>query len=184
MTIHISALNNETIQDEVRPYCFHDPSKPYTRNLIATDHTSYTLLALCWSVGQCSPIHDHPGDGCYMRVIEGAIFEKRFRIIEGSSSRLVCTAHDVYSPNQLAFIHDVMGLHQIGCHNHHSNYWINHGLVSSQPAVSLHLYTPPIRHCNVYTSSMVGDKDTGTVQVRHSGPMPHYSEYGRKCSIK
>jgi Cysteine dioxygenase type I len=116
-----------------------------------------------------------------MRVIDGAIFEKRFRLVEEASSRLVCTAHEVYTPNQLAFIHDVMGLHQIGCHNYHTTYWNNHGLVASQPAVSLHLYTPPIRHCHVYSSSVARGEEAPTVQVRDSGPMPHYSEYGRKC---
>ena len=171
-----SGLNQRTIQEELRPYCFQDPSVPYTRNLIATDHVSYTLLALCWSADQCSPIHDHPGDGCYMRVIDGAIFEKRFRI---QSSQLVCTAHQVYTSNQLAFIHDVMGLHQIGRHNPPLLAPAKgQAFGTSQPAVSLHLYTPPIQRCHVFSS--VGE--TG-VQVCDSGPMTHYSEYGRRKSL-
>jgi hypothetical protein len=44
-------------------YAHFDASRHYTRNLIATDHVSYTLLLLCWNPGQESPIHDHPCDG-------------------------------------------------------------------------------------------------------------------------
>jgi len=49
-------------------FVFHDESKNYTRNLISTDHDSYVLLLLCWSPGKESPIHDHPCDGCWMKV--------------------------------------------------------------------------------------------------------------------
>jgi cysteine dioxygenase len=40
-------------------YAMFDPSKNYTRNLIATDDETFTLLLLCWNAGKESPIHDH-----------------------------------------------------------------------------------------------------------------------------
>jgi hypothetical protein len=40
-------------------YAIFDPSKNYTRNLIATDDETFTLLLLCWNAGKESPIHDH-----------------------------------------------------------------------------------------------------------------------------
>ena len=60
-------------------YAHFDASRHYTRNLIATDHVSYTLLLLCWNPGEESPIHDHPCDGCWMEVLQGQIQECRYR---------------------------------------------------------------------------------------------------------
>ena len=36
-----------------------DASKNYTRNLIATDDETFTLMLLCWNADKESPIHDH-----------------------------------------------------------------------------------------------------------------------------
>mmetsp|Transcript_21514 Transcript_21514/g.30767 ORF Transcript_21514/g.30767 Transcript_21514/m.30767 type:complete len:148 (-) Transcript_21514:387-830(-) len=46
-------------KDEWRKYAFFDGKKNYTRNLIATDDETFTLLLLCWNAGRESPIHDH-----------------------------------------------------------------------------------------------------------------------------
>ncbi len=45
---------------EWRKYAHFDPSRNYTRNLVATDDETFTLLLLCWNPGRESPIHDHP----------------------------------------------------------------------------------------------------------------------------
>jgi hypothetical protein len=45
---------------EWRKYALFDSSKHYTRNLIATDDETFTLLLLCWNPAKESPIHDHP----------------------------------------------------------------------------------------------------------------------------
>lgn len=45
---------------EWRKYALFDPMKNYTRNLIATDDETFTLLLLCWNPSKESPIHDHP----------------------------------------------------------------------------------------------------------------------------
>ena len=45
---------------EWKKYALFDPMKNYTRNLIATDDETYTLLLLCWNPSKESPIHDHP----------------------------------------------------------------------------------------------------------------------------
>lgn len=46
-------------QEEWKKYALFDTSKNYTRNLIATDDETFTLLLLCWNSGRESPIHDH-----------------------------------------------------------------------------------------------------------------------------
>ena len=45
---------------EWKKYALFDSSKNYTRNLIATDDETFTLLLRCWNPGKESPIHDHP----------------------------------------------------------------------------------------------------------------------------
>ena len=59
-------------------YAFFDDKKNYTRNLVATDGKTFTLVLLCWSPGRESPIHDHPCDGCWLQILEGAIVESRY----------------------------------------------------------------------------------------------------------
>lgn len=58
----------------LRPYIFFDGTKPYTRNVI-TVNEHYALIAMCWSPGRASPVHDHAGSGCWLRVVSGELFE-------------------------------------------------------------------------------------------------------------
>jgi hypothetical protein len=50
------------------------------RNLIATDNETFTLMLLCWTPGKESPIHDHPCEGCWMRVVQGCVREVQVRL--------------------------------------------------------------------------------------------------------
>src|SRR5262245_29129232 len=42
----------------------------YKRNIIH-EGPGYTALLLCWKSGQKSPIHNHKGSSCVVRVIQG-----------------------------------------------------------------------------------------------------------------
>ncbi len=48
-TNHTSRL--ELRREEWAPFAFWDPEKLYTRNLVATDGKTFTLLLLCWNPG-------------------------------------------------------------------------------------------------------------------------------------
>jgi cysteine dioxygenase len=54
---------------------FHDSS--YQRVLLHRG-PAYEALVLCWRSGQRSPIHDHAGSACVVRVIEGVATETIF----------------------------------------------------------------------------------------------------------
>jgi cysteine dioxygenase len=55
----------------------HFSTRAYRRNLIkASKH--YNLLVLCWKNGQRSPIHDHVGSSCAVRVLQGTMTETLF----------------------------------------------------------------------------------------------------------
>ena len=63
---------NVTREDMVVACKFNDVS--YARNMLAKSPW-YQLLVICWRQGQSSPIHDHYGSSCGVRVIDGIATE-------------------------------------------------------------------------------------------------------------
>src|SRR5664279_4437315 len=61
---------------DVRPFVKFD-SASYRRNLLHTG-PAYQALVLCWRNGQRSPIHDHRGSSCGVRVLHGTGLETVF----------------------------------------------------------------------------------------------------------
>ena len=108
----------------------------YRRNLVHLG-PGYVALVLCWRPGQASPVHDHRGSACALRVIEGVASERRYernhdgRIVEKSCNRYVtgqvCGTYD-------ADIHTMFNAEPAGC-----------------DLVTLHVYTPPMRSYFAYS---------------------------------
>lgn len=121
---------------EGNKYTFFDVEKPYTRNLIGTDHKNYTLLLLCWNPGRESKIHNHPCDGCFIKTLAGCIKETRYEV-KHSLDSIERKATRFYNEGQVSFMDDTIGLHKIG------------NPCNSTGAISLHLYTPPFNACKV-----------------------------------
>ena len=53
----------------------------YQRNLVQ-EGPLYRMLVLCWAPGQFSPIHDHAGSTCAVRVIRGTATETVYQQTE------------------------------------------------------------------------------------------------------
>jgi len=123
----------------------------YARNLVFKDDL-YELLVVCWNPGQESPIHDHAGARCWMTVLEGRIEEVRHerRPAGPSIGPLVERSARTFGRGETAFIRDEIGLHRVRP-------------VGAGPAVSLHLYSPPIATSRVY------DPETGAARERVLG---------------
>ncbi|KAI9203640.1 RmlC-like cupin domain-containing protein [Polychytrium aggregatum] len=152
--------------DDWTQYAFLDRSKAYTRNLIDDGNGRFNLMLLCWSEGQRSAIHDHAGSHCLMKVMDGQIVETQFEWPEGDVD--VSCPHSMqlkqkalYSRDQVAYIHDKIGLHRV---SNPSN---------DAPAISLHLYSPPYDMCKTFC------EETG--QSRGSGRCLFYSKGGKRC---
>lgn len=145
---------------EWKRYALSEPMKNYTRNLIATDDETFTLLLLCWNADKASPIHDHPCDGCWLRVCEGKIQETRYEI-NGESDTFEVTSDEVYEDDAPAFIDDSMGYHKVGNPS------------KTTPAVTLHLYCPPFDQCKIWL-------DPSHASCPSNACMCNYSEYGSK----
>ena len=101
----------------------------YRRNLMHAG-PAYHALVLCWRSGQRSPIHDHRGSACAVRIIRGEATETIFemteegRIFETRSRRLsegfTCATED-------------LDIHRIA----------NEG-PAGEDLITLHIYSPPL----------------------------------------
>jgi cysteine dioxygenase len=106
----------------------------YTRNCIV-DNEKFELILLCWEKGQKTPIHDHGGEECWVKVIEGEFRETIYtKNCEGVLSEVKSA---ISKSNDITYMVDFMGFHSL------EN-------VSDKRSLSLHLYAKPIRSCNIY----------------------------------
>ncbi len=112
----------------------------YRRNLIHTG-PGYQAWLLCWKRGQFSPIHDHTGSACGVRVIQGVATEMPFR--KRRDGRLVrgrTRSHPVGTV--IASIDD--DIHAMGCLPD-----------AAEDLISLHIYSPALTGMKFYDEDLV-----------------------------
>ncbi|KAJ2541521.1 hypothetical protein GGF49_003593 [Coemansia sp. RSA 1853] len=127
-------------------YAVYKDGTRYTRNLVDDGNGKYNLLMLVWGADQESPIHDHAGSHCMMRLLEGQLDEALYKWPQADSvPRLVSTRP--LREESVAYMHDRIGLHRIANPS------------DTLRAVSLHLYSPPYDMCKTF------DAQTGNVQA-------------------
>lgn len=106
----------------------------YTRNCIV-DNEKFELILICWCEGHGTPIHDHDGEECWVKVIEGEFKETIYKQNEAGELNVVKTS--ISKPNEVTYMKDFMGVHTL------EN-------MSDQKSMSLHLYAKPIRKCRIF----------------------------------
>jgi cysteine dioxygenase len=111
-------------------------SRHYARNLVRAGDWYY-LLVLCWRNGQRSPIHDHAGSACGVRVLRGTLTETRFAF--APNRLVVATGSRDYAPGSVIGSED-QDLHQV------SNLQ-----AGGADLVTLHVYTPPLAAMGTYS---------------------------------
>ena len=130
----------------------------YRRNLIC-EGPWYELLCICWRSGQRSPIHNHAGSTCGLRIIQGIATETAFeatpigqikavRSVDCAAGHVCCT--------QDTDIHQVSNLQAVG-----------------NDLVTLHIYSPPLR--SMQTFSLLG-AETDVYTPRNSAPICHVGD--------
>ncbi len=108
----------------------------YLRNLVHQG-AWYHVLALCWRSGQRSPIHNHAGSTCGLRILRGVATET---IFEPTPSGLIkaVSSSDMgvggVASTQDAEIHQVSNLQSAG-----------------EDLVTLHVYSPPLMRMDTYS---------------------------------
>lgn len=115
--------------DDLKPFAeFGDGC--YRRNLICEDEW-YELLCICWRSGQRSPIHNHAGSTCGLRIIQGVATETLFEETPSGQIKAVsstdCSAGHVCCTVD-EDIHQVSNLQAPG-----------------EDLMTLHIYSPPLK---------------------------------------
>jgi len=132
---------NRVDKSTLEPYLYFG-SDHYTRNLIfRTD--LFELIAICWDIGQKSPIHNHRDQRCWMAMPYGKLQIHNFALVKKDESKNFCELRshgqfmlDMDSPTEVdpeEPIHQVLNLQQF-----------------NSRAVSLHIYSRPYDTCEVY----------------------------------
>ena len=118
--------------------CVRFSDERYQRNLFRAGN-AYQALVLCWRNGQRSPIHDHRGSSCGVRVLRGTatetIFERNQKgLVYPAFSRQL--AEGSVAASQDADIHQMSNLSDDGL-----------------DLVTLHIYSPPLLIMGSYSLS-------------------------------
>lgn len=119
--------------EDYEPFRYVDDEKLYTRNLVM-ENDVFTIIALVWNPSKASPIHDHPCDGCWVRVLEGNVQETCYEHNKEEKT-LEEISDNIYHEGQITWMHDIKGYHKIGN-------------PTDKPAVTLHVYSPPFKAAN------------------------------------
>jgi cysteine dioxygenase len=111
-------------------------SQAYARNLVRAGPW-YSVLVLCWKNGQRSPIHDHSGSTCGVRVLRGTMTETRFEFAANGHVKAVGSCD--FGPGSVVGGQDYH-LHQI------SNLQ-----AGNADLVTLHVYSPALARMGTYS---------------------------------
>ncbi|KAH0343482.1 cysteine dioxygenase, partial [Aureobasidium melanogenum] len=115
-------------------YARADKSRGYTRNIVDNVNGKANLILIVWNPGKGSLIHDHADAHCIMKILKGNLTETIYHKPESGDNSvhpLEVKKETVYHPDEVTYISDQIGLHRV----------FNPDPV--EPAMSLHLYTPP-----------------------------------------
>jgi cysteine dioxygenase len=132
--VHILAETCITVGDVEEFLCF-SPVR-YTRNLVRSGPW-YNLLVLCWRNGQRSPIHDHIGSSCGMRILQGVAAETTFEVAPNGHVWAVGTK---FHPAET-----VLGSQDTDKHQ------ISNLQAGNADLVTLHIYSPPLLWMGTYS---------------------------------
>ena len=134
-------LDDDRLDHEALSDYINFSEERYSRNLLAHGPQFYALV-MCWLPGQASPIHDHKGAACGVRVIEGTATETSFR---WHGERLVEDTVETLLAGEVcgSFDDDIHEIRNNGDDN----------------LVTLHVYSPYLDNINLY------DRDSGQVKI-------------------
>ena len=97
----------------------------YNRNIIYRNH-QIELIIISWNNNQISGIHDHPKNGCLMKILDGELDEYVYKR-ENNNLNLINIKN--LKKGNIGYQENINGIHNI----------IN----KNNKTVSLHIYSPP-----------------------------------------
>ena len=135
-------------------HCIEFDENCYRRNLLH-EGPAYQALILCWGPGQRSPIHDHRGSACGVRVVRGEATETQFR--RGRGGMLMATWSRTKPCGSVCGSYDA-DIHIMANHS------------TDEPLITLHVYTPPLLKMGTYslTDTSVGEFEDPVYRTCHA----------------
>lgn len=115
----------------------------YTRNLIDKSDL-YELIAICWEVGQCSSIHNHRDQNCWMAAPIGKLVVENFRVVFQDMAAGKCRLE---ASNQV----EMTAENPCAVDPNEPVHRVINPRPANQRAVSLHVYSRPFDTCVVYS---------------------------------
>ena len=136
---------NQVMPETLAAYLNWD-RQHYTRNLI--DKTPlFELIAICWEVGQCSSVHNHRDQNCWMAVPIGRLLVENYHLVSQQIEQGVCQLQSSdtieMNPTQPSAVDRNDPVHRV----------LNPPAFG-QRAVSLHIYSRPFDSCIVYSPEL------------------------------
>ncbi len=121
--------------EDLAPYLVFRPDR-YVRNLLHAGR-AYQALILCWRNGQRSPIHNHRGSNCGVKVLRGVATETVF----------------AKAPNGMAFAVRSRDLleGQICASADEDMHQVSNLQAGGANLVTLHVYSPPLLRMQVFS---------------------------------
>ncbi len=107
------------------------------RRVVIRREAHYEALVLCWKSGQASPIHDHVGSSCAVRVVEGRATEVQYT--PSPCGRLMPLRSCAYAAGAV-----------LGCHDACVHQMSNLEKPGSE-LITFHVYSPPPSRWKIYT---------------------------------
>jgi cysteine dioxygenase len=164
--VHRYLTENPVDPESLAPFLNYTPTH-YTRNLIHKCNL-FELIAICWERGQCSRIHNHAGQRCWMAVPIGRLAVQNYRVVRQDDTPGTCVLEEAHrvemDPSHPAYVDDAMPIHSV----------LNLPEYGSR-ATSLHVYSHPYDRCLVYSLEQCSSQEV---------PLFYDTEYGRPASTQ
>jgi len=121
-------VNVDALED-----CIGYSEDGYQRNVIKKNE-HYELVAICWTPGQVTPIHDHIGSDCAFLIVSGVSTETVYETNEEGLAYPVSDRR--YVPGEVCAAEEP-DIHRVS-NNERTN------------LINLHVYTPPLSEFKIY----------------------------------
>ena len=148
--LDIARLDSALRHLEVSPESLADAIKidigAYVRTLVRkTDN--YEVLVMAWLPGQTSPIHDHRGSACAVRVVAGRGVEQKY--VLDSAGLAVPTERTTFLPGTVAC--------SVDADVHHFGNAASCPAPTTDILVTVHVYAPPLAPTRKYATESPRD---------------------------
>lgn len=122
----------------------------YMRNRVCKcSNDVFEFIVICWNNNQSSPVHNHPKNGCVLKVLQGQLTEELYQKDPDLMDSPETSESSEKSTDKYQFI--AMNTANEGDVSYMEKNEIVHKIVNGdRQTISLHIYSPPKYKCRAY----------------------------------